>query len=164
MHEWPKRPSFKAYSLFFYATMQQDQLNFLFKQHRIARRTNVVGPLPLEGKRVLVILDELRSDGDIEQIEKIFAACQLRPDQLLVTDQKVSFAQVSSSDSLQEIFLFNVASQSIGINYQLFAYRFMNVMGKKVVQVDGLSTIMTNKELKEHFWKNCLQPYYLSQK
>lgn len=115
-----------------------------------------------DNKRVLVYLMPYQSIGEQRpQVEKIFAACKVAPEELLVVDQPLDWSVVQRQESIKEVFLFGIAPRDIGILYTLFPYRFLSIGDKKVVLADPLDLIMGQAQLKNDFWHNCLKPYYL---
>lgn len=115
-----------------------------------------------EGRRVLVIVDQFVDEAsDKEQITKIFQACKITPEELLITDERIAWQNISGAESIKEVFLFNVDPKSIHIHYTLFPYKMLGIGQKQIMLTDALRTIMGNAQLKGDFWNKALKPYYI---
>ncbi len=113
-------------------------------------------------KRVLIFLVPHQNIEEQRiQIEKIFAACKINSDSILIVNKELNWSGIQKIASIKEVFLFGVHPKNIGILYTLFPYKFLTISGKKVVLADSLDMIMSQAQLKNDFWHNCLKPYYV---
>lgn len=143
--------------------MNNNLIHQLFAKETLVRELPNFNSLPtLQGTRVLVIVDGFtEEETDKAQIMKIFQACQVAPEQLYITDEKIAWQSISGVDSIQEVFLFNVDPKNIHIHYTLFPYKMLHIGKKQVMLTDSLRNIMANAQLKADFWNKALKPHYI---
>lgn len=115
----------------------------------------------LEGKRIAAIILPYQNIEEVSsQLHKIFAACKIDPAAILICNA-IDWSTLQAASSLKEIFLFGVNPKDIGIFYNLFPYRFLDINRKKVLLADALDVLLGQNQLKADFWHKCLKPYYI---
>lgn len=114
------------------------------------------------GKRVLALVLPYHDMQEIsQQVYKIFSACKISPQQVLVSNQLVDWSRIEQQQDIKEVFLFGIKPVSIGIHYNLFPYRFLSLGAKKVVLADPIDLILSQSQLKADFWHKTLKPYFI---
>jgi len=114
------------------------------------------------GKRILALVLPYHDMAEIsQQIYKIFSACKIAPEQVLVSNQLVDWSRIEQAQDIQEVFLFGIKPVSMGIHYNLFPYRFLGLGAKKVVLADPIDLILSQSQLKADFWHKTLKPYFI---
>lgn len=114
------------------------------------------------GKRVLALVLPYHDMNEIsQQIYKIFTACKVPPEQVLVSNQLVDWSRIAQQADIKEVFLFGIKPASIGIHYTLFPYRILNLGDKKVTLADPIDLILGQSQLKADFWHKTLKPYFI---
>lgn len=114
------------------------------------------------GKRILALVLPYHDMQEIsQQIYKIFSACKIAPEQVLVTNQPMDWSQIEQQQDIKEVFLFGIKPVTIGIHYNLFPYRFLGVGAKKVLLADPIDLVLSKSQLKADFWHKTLKPYFI---
>lgn len=114
------------------------------------------------GKRVLALVLPYHDMQEIsQQIYKIFSACKIAPEQVLVSNQLIDWRCIEQQQDVKEVFLFGIKPISVGIHYNLFPYRFLGLGAKKVVLADPIDLILSQGQLKADFWHKTLKPYFI---
>lgn len=114
------------------------------------------------GKRILALVLPYHDMNEIsQQLYKIFTACKVAPEQVLVSNQLVDWSRIAQQADIQEVFLFGIKPASIGIHYTLFPYRILSLGDKKVTLADPIDLILSQSQLKADFWHKTLKPYFI---
>lgn len=114
------------------------------------------------GKRVLALVLPYHDMQEVsQQVYKIFSACKIAPEQVLVSNQLIDWSGIEQQQDIKEVFLFGIKPASLGIHYNLFPYRFLSLGAKKVVLADPIDLILSQSQLKADFWHKTLKPYFI---
>lgn len=110
---------------------------------------------PLSKCRVLMVFEKEYDAEESEFLNKILAACQIKPEEV---ETKFDV----TSDQLTEYFESGSAYLLVwGINYpELESYKFTKKATTNVLIIDALSTLKNNQSLKGKLW-NCLKEEFL---
>lgn len=115
-----------------------------------------------QGKRILALVLPYHDMQEVsQQLFKIFSACNIAPEQVLVSNQLMDWGQIEQQEDIKEVFLFGIKPVTIGIHYNLFPYRFLGLGEKKVLLADPIDLILSQGQLKADFWHKTLKPYFI---